>query len=223
MQIILALVCLSLLMWVEPASAQRSLTVGRHASLSIREISDERIDDILIEASKVLRRCHVALQRKGPIGTFTSPNPEAIVGKNYKEGDTNSEREAALERDAVHRENFDVKIVKAINFCRVGGGQAGCSWDPLPGEDKPQRKSMIVATEVTMMGITVVLRIAAAGGAWAHEFGHRMGLPHRPQKNALMYACGIGRQISNRECRCFRRGCDLDPGPPAGGDLCNVP
>jgi hypothetical protein len=217
MQIIIAFVCLSLLMWVEPASAQRSLTVGRHEKVSI---SDRQVDDILIEASKVLRRCNVVLQRKGPVGTFTSPNPEAIVGKNYKKGDTNSEREAARERDAVHRENFDVKIVKAINFCRVGGEQAGCSWDPLPGKDKPQRKSIIVATEV----FTVPLSNADAGGTWAHEFGHRMGLPHRPPKNALMYACDIkGRQISDQECRCFRQGCDLDPGPPAGGDLCNVP
>jgi hypothetical protein len=221
MQIIIAFVCLGLLMWVEPASAQRSLTVARHDQLSI---SDAQVDDILIEASKALRQCNVVLKRNGRVATFNSPNPEGIVGKNYKNGDANSEREAARERDSVHRESFDIKIVNAINFCRVGGPQGGCAWDPRPGEDGAQRKSIIVATQIAALGIAITLSNKQAGRIWAHEFGHRMGLPHRPQKTALMYACNVGKQISDQECICFRQGCsNLDPGLAEGGDRCDTP
>jgi hypothetical protein len=220
-QITIAFVFLGLLMWVEPASAQRSLTVARHDQVSI---SDAQVDGILIEASKALRQCNVVLKRNGRVATFTSPNPEGIVGKGYRHGDPNSEREAARERDAVHRESFDIKIVNAINFCRVGGPQGGCAWDPRPGEDGPQRKSMIVAMQIAALGIAFTLSNKQAGGIWAHEFGHRMGLPHRPQKTALMYECNVGKQISDQECTCFRQGCsNLDPGPAGGGDRCDTP
>ena len=102
MKIIMAVVSLGLLMWVEPVNAQDTkiyeFTVGRHEAIS-RAVSRNDIDDILTEASKVLQKCNVVLKRKDSVGTFTSPNPDARINSK-------------TDRDAVNRENFDVKVVK---------------------------------------------------------------------------------------------------------------
>jgi hypothetical protein len=62
MQIIIAITCLGLLLWVDPANAQDTktypdtktfdVTVGRHKAVTL---SKEKADDILAEASKVLK------------------------------------------------------------------------------------------------------------------------------------------------------------------------
>jgi hypothetical protein len=114
----------------------------------------------------------------------------------------------AATRDAIHKENFDVKIVEhMLDFCRVGALQAGCAWDPAPGKDRPQYRSIIVAN---------MSDAKLAGRIWAHEFGHMTGLPHRGDNNALM-ACRVERaQISEDECKCFRGGpgaCAREPEP----------
>src|SRR5262249_27611977 len=69
--------------------------------------------------------------------------------------------------------------------------------------------------------VTILTDTKRAGMILAHEFGHRTGLPHRSDTNALM-ACEVkvdGGQISPKECKCFRGGpgsCPDDPPGPAG-------
>lgn len=211
MQIIIVL-CVGLLMWVGPADAQQqpfSLTVGIHTAVD--PDYKNKIDKILEAASKVLEQCNVTIERKGDFGSFGSPNG-------------NGEITGPGERDAVHRENFDIKVVKSIGFCRGAatglgglGGIFGCSWDPLPNKlpETPQRKSIIVAETKTNE-----LAIEFAGKVWAHEFGHFKGLPHRDEPNALMVTCEVGepqnKEINSAECSCVRGDrCDLpDSGPP---------
>jgi hypothetical protein len=214
MQIIIIL-CVGLLMlWTEPADAQPppfSLTVGIHTAVDPNY--KNKIDKILEAASKVLEQCNVTIARKGDFGAFESPN-------------RNGEIAGPPERDAVHRENFDIKVVKSIGFCRVetglgGMGLFGCAWDPLPNKvpETPQRKSIIVAET----RVDELAHIEFAGKVWAHEFGHFKGLPHRDEPNALMVTCEVGepqnKQINSQECRCVRGDrCDLpDSGPPLCG------
>src|SRR4051794_41086995 len=126
----IAIVILALLMWAERASAQSpySLTVGRHSTVNV---SDSQVDTIFSEASKILQKdlghvdtqddvaCNVTFARKGSIKTFALPSTPDIIHN-------------AADRGAVHREDFDIKIVKKIEFCRTpGAGTAdGCSWPP---------------------------------------------------------------------------------------------
>jgi hypothetical protein len=206
MQIILVILCLGLVVWVGPANAEQSrrtfsLTVGFHKKVD----RHYEIDKIFEAASSVLEQCNVVIKREGDIGTFSAPNDKGEVG-------------GARERDAVHRVNFDIKVVKDMTFCRGEQllGLSGCSWDPLPNKlpETPQRRSIIV-TELPE-------DLKVAGRVLAHEFGHFTGLPHRDQPNALMVTCAVGKpenvQINNMECGCFRGGrasCNLpDSGPP---------
>ena len=41
-----------------------------------KAVSRNDIDNILTEASKVLKKCNVVLKRKDSVGKFTSPNPD---------------------------------------------------------------------------------------------------------------------------------------------------
>lgn len=198
--IITAIACLGGMTWLEPASAQQTktyfVTVGQYKTLKLK---DSDVSKILREASKVLAKCKVALKLKGPVGTFDSPDPPVI-------------KDAAT-RDAVHKVNFDVKIVpNALDFCRVEAMQEGCAWDPPPNmppdKERPRYKSIIVAD----------MPMQDAGKIWAHEFGHMTGLPHRNDPNALM-ACSVENAgINKDECNCFRGGpgsCPRDdPEPP---------
>jgi hypothetical protein len=192
MQIIIAIVCLGLLMWVEPASAQttHSLKVSRHPNV---ELSDRAVDAIFVEATEIMRKnsCEVKFRRDGPVQTFASSNtPEKITDRTS--------------RDAVHREDSDVKVVSAIEFCRENGQHAGCAWDPLRPGQRPQHRSMIVVPQPTTK---------FAGILWAHEFGHRTGLFHRSAPDALMTKCDLlldlvipQEKVSGEECHCFLGG-----------------
>src|SRR6516164_4800147 len=109
MQIIVTIVCLGVLMWVDPASAQTtySLKVSRHPNV---DLSDHAVDTILVEASKILEKnsCDVKFRLDGPVQIFASSDtPEKITDR--------------ASRDAVHREDSDVKVVSAIEFCRDNG------------------------------------------------------------------------------------------------------
>jgi hypothetical protein len=204
MKIIIAIACLGLLMWVEPANAQQrpqpqipfELTVGVHDH-ERRQVTDARIDKILKEASKVLNKCNVVLTRTGSVGTFiapnTEPNQEALI-------------ETKDHRDAVHRESFDIKVVKIPFFFCLGPPPdekeiaVGCAFDPLQNADLPQRRSMIVGNARRSLKLT--------GKIWAHEFGHHRGLSHRNEAKALMN-CKVKAQndrINDHECKCIREG-----------------
>ena len=75
------------------------------------------------------------------------------------------------DRDAVHKVNFDFKVVETpFFFCRGIENEAvmGCAFDPPPppAEQRPQHQSMIV-------GNTSDLKLTAK--IWAHEFGRQEG------------------------------------------------
>jgi hypothetical protein len=200
MRILFAIVCLSLLMVVDPASAQRtttySLTISHHREL---KLSAPLVDEILVEASNVLKTCNVSFRRKGEVGVFADA-PLRI--------------ESPDDRDDVHKEPFDVKVVEFIGFCRIETGHRGCAWDPPSGEKEPRKRSMIIKRDVFNR------EDAKLGGIiFAHEFGHRTGLWHRNVKNALMSPCTLEHddvQVTDKECACFRGGpgfCKDDPEP----------
>jgi hypothetical protein len=207
-KIVIAAAWLGLLMWAEPASAQNtrtySLSVGHHESI---ELADDQVDKILAEASKVLRKCNVVLKRKGPVGTFSSSRTPLNIRN-------------AADRDAVNRENFDIKVVALpIEFCRVEQTHEGCAWDPPPppARQVAQHRSMIVSE---------LQSAKVAGMIWAHEFGHRTGLPHRSDRNALM-ACQVPieretGELTERECNCFRGGPGSCAGPAEPAEQCSI-
>jgi hypothetical protein len=189
MRAIIAIVCLGLLIWVKPASAQQtySLTVSRHPE--VREFSPDEIMAILDKASKIMQdaACNVTFTLYGPVGKFASDAPAEI---NSRE-----------QRNAVHSENANVKIVKTINYCLdppFAGGANGCAWPP----EQPRPGSLsIILTESG----------AKLANRWAHELGHRMGLRHRSGRDTrpLMTACGVTEysvELSQDECNCFFKG-----------------
>jgi hypothetical protein len=220
MKIIIITLSVALLMLVNEASAQSaySVSVSRHAD--IPELNEKRINQILEDASKTLRKdsvdngdadvaCDVAFTLKGPVRTFGSVDtPADIVNEQH--------------RDAVHEVDsdiadvdFHIKVVNNIKFCRPGAGLFnGCAFPVrfrsiivvLPRDDFPDHL------------------------LWAHEFGHLTGLPHRHSKCALMTSCGVAAlasvarvRINREECGCLRGGpgfCGppdrVDCGPDAG-------
>jgi hypothetical protein len=199
MRTIIAIACLGLLMWAETASAQSpySLKVSRHPTvmgmMSQSEI-DRKVDDILSDASKILRNnsahaCNVTFRRNGPVETFTSPSAPAIIRPH-----------SPADRDAVHSEDSDIKIVKEIRSCRSDDPtkRDGCAWPP---EARGGKISIIVVE-------TPGDAIPNIGRLWAHELGHRMGLRHMKSRRALMTGCDFSREarISKRDCDCFLMG-----------------
>jgi hypothetical protein len=215
MQTIIGLACLALvMMWAEPASTQElrthELTVRYHKDI---ELTDDKVKRILAQASEVLQRhsCNVRFTLKEPVRPFKSPDtPRDIKNKHH--------------RDAVHREDSDVKVVSTIEFCRPDRDVGlGCAWDPsADNESQPQRRSMIVVDPDALPG-RPQRRLKFNGVLWAHEFGHMTGLFHRRESKALMTACGIETdtvKIKPHECDCFRRGpgsCPHETDPP---DMC---
>jgi len=197
MRTIIALVCLGLLACIMPVGAQGapkeySLTVSVHESLHPRLTAPE-VTRLLKGTSDLLNKCNVRFTLKGSVKTFSSA--PAII----RDG-------SASDRDAVYAVDADVKVVHEINFCHPGLPKPfnGCSFPFEMG-----RNSMIV-THIRA-GSDELRSIL-----WAHEFGHRTGLQHRPQPEAIMSGCGLeGFQddVTDDECRCYFSG----PGtcPPA--------
>ena len=184
-----AIACLGLLLWIEPATGESArplitheLTVSYHRSI---HLSPEQVRNILQRMSRdVLGECDVAFKLVGEVEPFASGRtPHTISDQD--------------DLEAVHREPADVKVVKAIDFCKresiFEGEFIGCSWRP-----RGRPKTMIV-TQVEP-GLRPIL--------WAHEFGHTRGLPHRRNPEALMTPCtlfGDNLQVTTRECSCFRK------------------
>jgi hypothetical protein len=203
-----AILLLGLLLWADPASAQKPkiypLTVSIHNAVH-PTLTQSDIEQILTRASDLLQsnRCGVGFKLKAPVTTFTSA-PAYI--KN------------AADLEAVHSVPADVKVVQRINFC-VGrydqDGFIGCSWRP-----EGLRKTVIVTTERVgeIPGIHPIL--------WAHEFGHTTGLLHRVDndREALMSPCDLqafSRVVNRYECGCFLAGpgqCNVTGAGPACPD-----
>ena len=210
MQSIIAIACIFLLTWIGSAGAQDGgaakkqslkvypVSVSVHKDLR-RELDRKAVKDILARASELLKHCRVGFKLEGPIKTFRSPSTPPVVTSE-------------AERDALHHLDGDVKVVEHIKFCRedLGNFFNGCAFPPAP-----HSKSIIVTHKRAK---TTPLRAIL----WAHEFGHRTGLTHRPEQNALMTGCrnlfGDQIQVSEDECECFRAGpggCTRPELPPA--------
>src|SRR3954471_7278646 len=114
---LIAIVCVALLVLLDTASAQRatperitySLTISHHSD--IKNLSIEAVDKVLAEASAVLKTCNVAFKRKGALRAFGADNPSDVIKSLNK-------IENEDDRDTVHSQQFDVKIVQFIGFCR---------------------------------------------------------------------------------------------------------
>jgi hypothetical protein len=155
------------------------------------------VDTILRDASKILQNnpahaCNVTFRRNGPIETFASPDTPAKIRDAGHGG--------AADRDAVHREDAEIKIVKEILTCVTDDPvkRAGCSWPP---EARDGKISIIVVEEPEGA-------LPNIGRLWAHELGHRMGLRHVTSRQALMTACDFGpdARLNQQDCGCFLRG-----------------
>lgn len=205
-KVAIAATWLGLLIWAGPAAGEVrtfSLSVGHHKNV---DLNDDKVDEILAVASKVLKKCDVVLKRKGHVDKFAvSRMPSGI--------------EDATARDAVHRENFDVKVVDLpIGFCRVEQPHQGCAFDPAPGQDVAQHKSMILMD---------IQNAKMAGMIWAHEFGHKRGLTHRSGDRKALMACRVPIQldepeISDHECKCFREGPASCGDTPEPAQVCSI-
>jgi hypothetical protein len=239
MQIIMAILSLTLLLWAEAACAQSatySASVSVHKDLmSSDPLTENEVSEILDKASKMLKKsaghadaCNVALKLKGPVRTFKSHDTPAKVGKD--------------DLDALHRVDadvpgvdFHVKIVEEIaEFCRFPGTRfAGCSFPPT-------FRSMIVvhpAKHIDRHSSPDHLQFMPKGTfpdhvLWAHEFGHLAGLGHRDerdpdgQKHGLMTPCRLDAQfphdaldqvkVSREECSCLLSGPGFGPNGTCG-------
>jgi hypothetical protein len=234
MRIIMAFLSLAPLMWIEPASAQKtySVSVSRHSG--VPELTEGEVKKILADASKLLQKnsghvdtednvkCNVTFTLKDPIRTFASPDTPAIVDKPNL--------------DAVHRVgadvagvDFHVKVVdKITNFCRFpdqpgGLGFRGCSFPP-------NFRSIIVVhpkRHIDRADPTgPFLQTFPDRILWAHEFGHLVGLGHRPEEHALMTSCPLDKefsdvpdaqvQVTRDECTCLLSGPGFGPNGTCG-------
>jgi hypothetical protein len=204
MRTIIPFVCLGLLLWIEPASAQKeySLTVGIHRD--VPAMTEEQVDDALDRASKLFKetdnQCDVTLKRDGPIKTFDFDSAPKTI-RNIDD------------LESVHRVPADIKVVESIYFCQGRfnrEGFWGCAWrlEGLP-------KTVIVARGMRH-GHDPIIDRDRRYILWAHEFGHTKGLHHRLDNHALMTPCGFQtetRQITKDECTCLKDGPEGCPIP----------
>jgi hypothetical protein len=197
MRSIIAIVCLGLLLCIQPAMAQKehTLTVSIHADL-LPKLTQTAVEKALAGASALLNppknQCDVTFKLRGPIKPFAPGTPKKISNED--------------DLEAVHREDADVKVVEKIAFCMGRPGTfIGCAWR------RNGPKTMIVALQPASRRHIV----------WAHEFGHVAGLQHRADPGALRTPCDIffdHVKITPEECDCFRAGpggCHIPEPDPA--------
>jgi len=184
MKTILTVVFAGLLIGSAPAGAKTySLTVSVHKDVA--DLPRNEVEAILKRASRIMHdaRCDVTFTLDGNISRF----------------DGAKEITDAAQRDAVHNVKANVKIVDKIGFCFAQGEFRGCAFPPEQPSGPP--------------GISIILtrKEASLANRWAHEVGHRMGLPHRGglDKKPLMTACTVEPQslkLTKKECKCFLGG-----------------
>lgn len=166
--------------WNFDVPVTQSLAVRRHTTAP--QLSDIRADEILLDASNVLRdvdgsgdvQCAVNLRRNGAVGTFTAGD-----------GSIDSEQEYAALANGVN-------VVWRINYCggTINTGIIGCA--DVNGDR--------IAVEDWTDSLDGIL--------WAHEFGHNQGIVHRTDStNAVMYpSIGSSRLfVNSAECDAFWR------------------
>jgi hypothetical protein len=186
MKIILTIVFVGLSVWSAPAGAKTySLTVSVHRDVA--DLTRNEVKAILKRASRIMHdaKCNVTFTLGGDIGRFDLPGAKEITTE--------------AQRDAVHNVKANVKIVDKIGFCFAPGVFRGCAFPPEQPRGTP--------------GISIILtrNEASLANRWAHEVGHRMGLPHRQglDKTPLMTACTVEPQsvdLTKKECKCFLGG-----------------
>ncbi len=137
MQTIIVMVCLGLLLWIEPACAKDyPLKVSVHQDLltnkkDLQALTNE-VDSLLLRASMRLKgRCDfdITFSRNGPIEPFTSA-PSII--------------KTPEDLEAVHSVPADVKIIKEIKYCTGNPPWVGCSFRPDVTPGVHLNKTMIV-------------------------------------------------------------------------------
>jgi hypothetical protein len=193
MQTMIVIVCLGLLLLVEPASAQlqpASAEKGYSLKFSIHEevqpLTPEQIDLILERASNLLngQKCNVKFKLDGPIEKFTS----ASAPKDINDP-SDLEKVHSVGADPLHT----VKVVRSIKYC-IGrfdeDGFIGCAW-------RAQGPKTVIVTRADPNVRHILL---------AHEFGHTKGLVHRDDLGALMNPkVEPGNiHITSDECKCYR-------------------
>jgi hypothetical protein len=196
MQTITVILCLGLLLWVEPASAQKVYSLKVRIHEDVPRLTDEQVNETLDRASKLLKKnpghqCNVTFKLKGHVETFGGA-PKDISGPD--------------DLEAVHRVHADVKVVNTINFC-IGQYRPfwGCAWRP----EGPKTVIVIRGVRADRPDDVIVgrdLRVLL----WAHEFAHTKGLHHRIDvEQALMTPCEIeafNTLITKDECTCIKKG-----------------
>jgi hypothetical protein len=213
MPIIVAVLPLVLLMWAEPASAQKQKTYSASVSYhkGLPELTAAEVEKIFADASKLLQKgpnhvdwededvaCNVTFTLQGPVRTF--PSPDKVFGE--------------LDIEELHRVpsdvtgvDFHVKVVEQIMYCRVTLGDfRGCSYPP------EYRTINVVHPKKHTDRNGAPLQNFPDHVLWTHEFGHLTGLGHRKSERALMKCGGVTEksvEVSRRECRCLLWG----PGP----------
>jgi len=223
MQIILAVLCLALLMWAEPATAQKTYSVSVSVHRSLPELTADQVKKFLADASKMLQKdsshaetdndakCNVTFELKGALTIFGSDDTPAFVSRS--------------DLDALHRvrpgadADFHVKVVnKIVNFCRFPNltGFNGCAFPPN------FRSIIVVHPELHIDRLGRPLETFPDHRLWAHEFGHLTGLGHRDDLRALMTSCPLNEQFSEfpddaqvqvtrQECNCLQWGPGFGP------------
>jgi len=189
MQVTAVTLCLGVLLWVEPASAEKEYPLKVAVHRDVRPLTQKSIEKILAGASDLLKKnrgykCDVKFTLDGSVETFASA-PSLITD--------------AASLEAVHSVPADVKVVQTIKFCKGRydkDGFIGCAWRP---EGRPKT---VIVTRLVAVDLRPIL--------WAHEFGHVTGLQHRIDDNsALMTPCPQQLntdRINRDECRCFLAG-----------------
>jgi hypothetical protein len=216
MQIIMAILSLVLLIWTEPANAQKtySASVSLHARVPAPALTDEEVKKILADASKLLQKdpghadtddedvaCNVTFTLKGSVGTFSAPPNPVLIEQ--------SEIDVVHDVDAHLDADFHIKVVDQILRCRdVRNGYNGCAYPP-------KSRSIIVVHPKMIQDVPAPV-------LWAHEFGHLAGLDHRKgDRHALMRCGGVSNasvRVNRYECRCLLdwkspQACKLSPDP----------
>lgn len=149
-----------------------ALNVRRHTSVS--SISTSRVHAIFNDATEALSE----LQGSGDVACRVRMTLAGTVGTySAGNGEINSE-------DDMNDLQAGVNIVNEINWCgTLSTNIIGCA--PRPGD------SMAVVRHTSNQ----------EGILWAHEYGHNVGLEHRNNTNAIMFATiGLREQVNNLEC-----------------------